>query len=150
MKLASLALVLCLAVPGVGLVAVPAAALEPEVTVPAFCVAGFSKTIRPSFWESQKLKLQLLRERGETWAAAPLYQLDHIIPLCLGGDPTDRSNLQLQLWPDAKKKDRLEIQACRCVCAGVVSLDDARADLSRADWLSAYNAYAKLKCRRGQ
>jgi hypothetical protein len=39
------------------------------------------------------------------------YELDHLIPLELGGDPLDPQNLWLQPWRgecNAKQKDRLE------------------------------------------
>lgn len=35
-------------------------------------------------------------------------ELDHLIPLGLGGDPTPRDNLWLQIWPEAAIKDRDE------------------------------------------
>ena len=46
----------------------------------------------------------MLKGRGETWHDAPKYELDHIIPLCLGGSPTDPSNLQLKPWDEATRK----------------------------------------------
>ena len=69
-------------------------------------------------WESARIKLAMLKARGETWLDAPKYELDHIIPLCLGGSPNDPSNLQLEPWDEATRKDRVEIQAMRCICAG--------------------------------
>ncbi len=79
--------------------------------------------------------------------SAPKYQLDHIIPLCLGGSPTDPSNLQLEPWAEAYRKDRVEIQAMRCVCASKATLAEAQHDLAR-DWQAAYHKYAKMVCRR--
>ena len=126
-------------------------ALNPEVTQATIndtiCAPGYTETIRPPWYESAKLKLQLLKARGETWVSAPKYQLDHIIPLCLGGAPTDPSNLQLEPIDEAYRKDRVEIQAMRCVCVGKVMLEEAQRDLS-TDWQAAYHKYAVMVCRR--
>lgn len=127
--------------------------LAPDVTqetvAETICVPGYTKTVRPSFWESQKTKLALLREAGEPWVAAPLYQLDHIVPLTLGGHPTERANLQLQPWAEAQRKDRIEAKLGCLVCTGQVSLQEAQKAIT-VDWEAAYHAYAKIKCRRRQ
>jgi len=52
---------------------------------------------------------ELMAAAGETNAA--LLELDHVIPLELGGGPLDCRNLQRQRWAgecSAKDKDRLE------------------------------------------
>ena len=129
----------------------PLPPLNPAVTEATLqsttCVHGWTATVRPSFFASQQLKLEKMKALGATEATA--YELDHIIPLCLGGSPNDPKNLQLQPWAEATRKDRLEAQACRCVCAGIVPLAEARADLA-ADWQSAYHKYAKLTCHPGR
>jgi hypothetical protein len=144
--LVQLALMLALAVP-----ALADPALNPEVTQATIndtiCAPGYSNVVRPSWYESAKLKRQLLEARGETWDDAPKYQLDHIIPLCLGGSATDPSNLQLEPSDEAYRKDRVEIQAMRCVCAGKVTLAEAQHDLV-TDWQAAYHKYAVMVCRR--
>ena len=140
--MAQLALMLALAT--------PALALNPEVTQApineTICAPGYTYTVRPSWYDSSKLKQQLLKARGETWLSAPKYQLDHIVPLCLGGSPTDPSNLQLEPWEEAYRKDRVEIQAMRCVFAGKATLAEAQHDLA-TDWQAAYHKYAKMVCR---
>ncbi len=52
-------------------------------------------------------------------------ELDHIVPLCLGGADTDR-NIQVQPWPQAREKDEFEWFACRQVCGGMVPLATAQ------------------------
>ena len=89
----------------------------------------------------------MLKAQGETWLDAPKYELDHIIPLCLGGSPTDPSNLQLESWDEATRKDRIEIQAVRCVCAGKATLAESQHDIA-TDWQAAYHKYAVMVCRR--
>jgi hypothetical protein len=130
---------------------VSAQSINPAVTQDnidaTICVRGWTSTVRPSFWESQKIKDEMLKARGETWLAAPLYELDHIVPLCLGGAPRDRSNLQLEPWDEAHRKDRVEVVASQCVCNRQVSLKEAQADLA-GDWRVAYAKYARMVCRR--
>jgi len=138
-----LALMLALAAPSL---ADPA--LNPAVTqatiAETICAPGYTYTVRPSWYESAKLKLQLLTARGEAWISAPKYQLDHIIPLCLGGSPTDPSNLQLEPIDEAYRKDRVEIQAMRCVCVGKVTLSEAQHDLA-TDWCKSRSNTTSLK-----
>lgn len=53
-----------------------------------------------------------------------LYELDHLIPLCLGG-ANDARNLWPELWPHAKRKDVMEWRLCRMLRTGLVSQDVA-------------------------
>jgi hypothetical protein len=48
------------------------------------------------------------------------YELDHRVPLCMGGS-NDRSNLQLQTWDEARRKDDDEIALCEMVHEGVIT-----------------------------
>jgi hypothetical protein len=50
-------------------------------------------------------------------------EIDHLVPLCLGGANTARN-----LWPQQrfKAKDRLEARLCREVCSGRLTLAAAR------------------------
>jgi hypothetical protein len=66
------------------------------------------------------------------------YEIDHLVPLELGG-----SNRPANLWPqplaDAKRKDRVEEQLHDLVCAGRMSLDAAQRAIER-DWHTAVPA----------
>ena len=53
------------------------------------------------------------------------FELDHIVPLCLCGS-NDRSNLQLQPWPEARRKDALERELCRAVDRGEMGREEAQ------------------------
>jgi hypothetical protein len=62
----------------------------------------------------------------------PGYELNHIIPLCLGG-PDARINIQYQPHPEARLKDVRERHVCEAVCRGDISLDNAMA-LFHREW----------------
>jgi hypothetical protein len=79
----------------------------------------------------------------------PDFEIDHLIPLCLGGADDDKN-----LWPEprrsiepefsAERKDDLEHRLCQMVCAG--ELDAAEAQLEIAsDWTESYRRRFKLK-----
>jgi hypothetical protein len=75
----------------------------------------------------------------------PNYQIDHLIPLCLG-----RSDDFSNLWPqprqtiepkwNAESKDRLEQLVCDLVCNGRLDLATAQEAFAR-DWIAAYRKY---------
>jgi hypothetical protein len=58
------------------------------------------------------------------------WELDHCRPLCLGGS-NERSNLQLQPWPEARQKDADEIAACKAVTRGDMTEEVAATELAR-------------------
>jgi hypothetical protein len=57
------------------------------------------------------------------------YELDHLIPLGLGGHPTSANNLWLQNWSEAAMKGREELRLHREVCAGRMTLEQAQHDM---------------------
>jgi hypothetical protein len=59
------------------------------------------------------------------------YELDHIVPLCMGGT-NDRSNLQLQTWADADRKDIDEAALCDMVRSHILTC--AEAQQTMRDW----------------
>lgn len=71
------------------------------------------------------------------------YQMDHLIPLSLGGHPTDLRNIWPQLlisrW-SARRKDYLEEIMHTKVCKGELSLKDAQEQI-RTNWIDAYSRY---------
>lgn len=71
------------------------------------------------------------------------YQMDHLIPLSLGGAATDSKNL----WPQvlltkwsARRKDYLEEELHEKVCSNELTLKEAQ-DLFRTNWIDAYKKY---------
>ena len=128
---------------------VPLETLNADVT-PAtidstICVAGYTARVRPPTHYTRGVKLKLLRDDGKPAADAPLYELDHVIPLALGGHPRNAANLALQRWDGpagAKRKDRLERALQRLVCARRVGLRAAQASIY-SDWQRAYREYVR-------
>lgn len=105
----------------------PEGATDPRVTQATIeqtiCAPGWSEDVRPPESYTEPIKRQLVAARGGSLSD---YELDHIIPLELGGAPASTANLQLQLWPDARAKDHYENAYHAAVCSGSMSLADAR------------------------
>lgn len=122
-------------------------AINPSVTQAniqaTVCVKGFTKTIRPPTYFTNKLKKIQIEEYGYKDQNPSHYEEDHLIPLSIGGNPDS----PLNLWPqprisewDAEKKDVLELKIQKMVCAGELSLDQARKEIAE-DWIAAYKKY---------
>jgi hypothetical protein len=108
--------------------------LNPDVTEDSarqtICVPGYTETVRPSSTYTNGIKAKLLRESGLDESSMSEYELDHIVPLALGGHPRKLANLALQPWEGehgAKQKDLLERRLNILVCRGAVSLHAAQA-----------------------
>ena len=125
-------------------------ALNPNVTqdsiAQTICVRGYTKSVRPASSFTNGVKELLLKRNGLDPQTAADYELDHIIPLALGGHPRKLDNLELQPWEEAKRKDRIEVKLQCLVCSGQVALADAQREIVD-DWKAAYHRYAPVKCR---
>jgi hypothetical protein len=115
-------------------------ALNPDVTEKTvgqtICVAGYAKSVRPSSSYTNAVKAKLLREAGLDASRMPDFELDHIVPLALGGHPRNLANLALQPWDGehgAERKDALEIRMHSLVCRGEVPLNEAQVCIAE-DW----------------
>lgn len=98
------------------------------------CVSGWTATIRPPASYTTNLKNQQKIDYGEANIPNSELEEDHLVPLELGGAPRDPRNL----WPEprssagvpngqaAEDKDREENALKRQVCAGQISLTQAR------------------------
>ena len=108
-------------------------ALNPDVTdatlKETICHPGYTRTVRPSTGYTNGVKRKLMRDAGLDPATSGRYELDHRIPLALGGHPRKPSNLALQPWDGehgARRKDRLEARLHVEVCRGVLTLLEAQ------------------------
>jgi hypothetical protein len=89
------------------------------------------------------LKVQQIREYGYTDTIPRDYEEDHLIPLELGGSPTDPRNL----WPEpfessipdggARFKDKVENYLHLQVCNGSLTLGEAQKEITE-DWYRVY------------
>ena len=125
----------------------PRGAIDPRVNQSnidqTICVPGYAHSVRPSYSITGPLKRQLMRSEhpGERYAG---YELDHLVPLSLGGAPDSPQNLWLEprggAW-NAGDKDQLEFVLWRLVCRHEVPLTAAQRDIA-GDWTAAYRRYA--------
>lgn len=114
--------------------------INPDVTAftiqNTICVKGWTASIRPPVAYTNHIKKQRLREMGLPLELIGNFQLDHKLPLSLGGSPDDIHNLVLQDHDEAEQKDVVERCLPAAVCSGVVNLHDAQVAIWR-DWRSA-------------
>lgn len=97
------------------------ALLGAEPSRDEICMPGYSREHRMPYSKSAPIKRRMLPPGH----SAAEYELDHIVPLCLGGS-NNSSNLMLQPWDEAREKDKLEIFACRSVCRNTMTINEAR------------------------
>ena len=123
-------------------------ALNPDVAqdniAQTICIPGYTATIRPSTTYTNGVKKKLMTEAGLDKSQMSDYELDHLIPLAVGGHPRKLSNLQLQPWSgenSATEKDGLERRLQRLVCRGDISLADAQYCIAE-DWHACQAAVA--------
>jgi hypothetical protein len=103
-------------------------------------------------WMNAAKRDEILRRYGQPPGTHPDYEIDHLIPLCLGGSD-DPSNL----WPqprrsieetwNAEAKDRLERLMCDMVCDGQIDIATAQ-EAFATDWIAAYHVYYEGKRKR--
>jgi hypothetical protein len=117
-------------------------ALNPDVTDATIgstiCVSGWTSMVRPPASYTNGLKVEGIAAYGYSNADLSAYEEDHLIPLQLGGAPSDPTNLWPQPYdnhlPDgrdvgARVKDSFETSLKKEVCAGQLSLEQARAEI---------------------
>ena len=111
-------------------------AVTQETLATTICAPAWTKTIRPSVWETGRIKIKLIRELELPEELLTDFELDHRIPLALGGAPSDPRNLELQPWDEAGDKGAVEACLSRAVCAGKIGLNEARRRIW-GDWRHA-------------
>jgi hypothetical protein len=128
-------------------------ATNPDITQSnieeTICNPGWStKSIRPPSTYTNHLKVEQIREYGYADTDPRDYEEDHLIPLELGGDPSDPKNI----WPEpfepsildggARFKDKVENHLHAQVCAGNLTLEDAQKEISK-DWYRVYTMWVR-------
>ena len=124
-------------------------AINPDVTEGnierTICIPGFARRIRPPEEVSYRLKRDLMAAYGHRGERLRYYELDHLIPLELGGAPLAFANLWVEPrhvrngW-DAARKDELERALNELVCAHRLDLATAQRDIA-SNWIAAYRKY---------
>lgn len=110
--------------------------VTPASLAKTICVVGWARSVRPKPAVMRALKLQKLRAAGLGPEDARRFELDHLIPITLGGALADPRNLALQPWPEAREKDDVELCLSLAVCADQLPLSTAQRAVWR-DWHKA-------------
>jgi hypothetical protein len=118
-------------------------AVDPAVTqdnvLSTICTRGYTTRVRPPVSYTDPIKRDLVRRYG---LSGPLsaYELDHLVPLEIGGAPRSVRNL----WPEprdqrpgAAEKDHLENRLHDQVCQGGIALADAQRMFEQG-WVQAW------------
>jgi hypothetical protein len=125
-------------------------AVDPAITQgnidTTICVPGYAQAARPSYAVTGPLKRRLMQMQhpGESLAD---YELDHLIPISIGGAPLDLRDLWLQPrdgQANAGDKNVLAYVLWRLVCTHRLPLETAQSAI-RSNWTKAYQTYATPK-----
>lgn len=108
------------------------------------CKSGYTKMVRPPVSYTEPLKKQLMRFYGFTDSPRN-YELDHLIPLEVGGAPRDVKNL----WPEPSytktnfhDKDKFENYLHNQVCSGKMDLSTAQNEIA-TNWFKYWTMAGK-------
>ncbi len=122
-------------------------AVDPAITQAnidaTICRPGYARSARPAYAITGPLKRRMM-DRQHPGEAMADYELDHLIPISIGGAPLDSRDLWLQLrrgQASAGDKNVLAYVLWRLVCTHQVPLATAQHDIRR-DWTKAYQTYA--------
>jgi hypothetical protein len=114
----------------------------PGITAAEVCVSGYAGSVRGV---TRDQYLAVYAGYGIAYPEpAGTYELDHLVPLELGGDNSDRN-----LWPEPAspvpgfhQKDDLENHLHDAVCSGRMSLGAAQRGIE-SDWALLYQEYLR-------
>jgi hypothetical protein len=116
-----------------------------SVNLSTLCTPGYSKQVRNVH---QSTKDSVYNFYKITSHKTGDYEVDHLIPLCLGG-----SNSIKNLWPEsylspwnAHKKNRLEVRLHKLVCTKHITLQEAQQAFA-SNWIDAYKKYIGNKTK---
>lgn len=106
---------------------------DPALTPGALCTpaaVGFGGYTYPAHVAhcrrhvTQTIRRTVLASYGVPWSERRRFELDHRLPLCLGGSNEAR-NLWPEAWSDARRKDVLEANLCGLLRRGKVTQESA-------------------------
>lgn len=121
-------------------------AVDPNVTQAnvqqTICTAGYTARVRPPTSYTTPLKVRLMSAYGYAGQPLDAFELDHLIPLELGGAPRDPANLWPESWTgaaSARQKDAIENLLHEQVCRGALPLADAQQQIA-TNWTAVKHA----------
>jgi hypothetical protein len=98
------------------------------------CVSGYSSTVRDV---PQSLRKKIFARDNVSYPQPTgTTELDHLVPLCLGGSNSEE-NLWVQFAPEYKEKDKLENYLCDNVCDRKINITYAQQRIAD-NWYSYY------------
>ncbi|MFL6238890.1 MAG: DUF3761 domain-containing protein [Actinomycetes bacterium] len=102
----------------------------------SFCVSGYTTHVRHV---TQSMRYQVFAEYHIPYDQHSAYEVDHLIPLELGGDNSIKN-----LWPEKgsipNSKDGLENQLHNLVCHGQLATSTAQRAIA-TNWVAALRTY---------
>jgi len=104
------------------------------------CQKGGSRTVRPPVSYTNRIEHIVMHQYGYDREDIHAFELDHLIPLSLGGAPDDPKNLSPEPHVGdgtADDKDALEAQLHHLVCDCKSPLAEPQSAI-RTNWISAY------------
>src|SRR4051794_39353101 len=115
------------------------------------CTDGWVSKNTPGPSYTTPTKTKQIAAYGYSTYAIENFDLDHLVPLELGGDPTALANLWPEPWESkegklvpggwgAETKGALEAYLHTAVCAGRMPLDDAQTAIA-GDWIAVANEH---------
>jgi len=114
--------------------------VDPTVTLEMLRSPAFIKSRRNVPISEKKA---IFRLYGVPWSERAHYEVDHYLPLCLGGK-NSRANLWLEWWDGpfgAHTKDRLEMYLHRQSLKGTITLKEAQSAFLDGPWTNALAKY---------
>jgi hypothetical protein len=112
-------------------------AIFTNATTQQICTYGYTRRVRNVPYSEKE---QVYAEYGITYHSPGQYEVDHLVPLELGG-----SNDIANLWPEAAspkpgfhEKDQVENYLHDQVCSGAMPLHDAQTQIA-TNWLAVYH-----------
>jgi hypothetical protein len=124
--------VFILLLPVFAFAATPSGSIDPAVTQDninqTICVKSYANDVRPPDSYTRDLKIKQMHEQALPGSPSD-YEEDHLIPLELGGSPTDENNLWPEPLADAHRKATEANRLNQRVCSGLMTLDDAQDEI---------------------
>lgn len=113
-------------------------AIFKDANTETICVSGYTKTVRKVSLSTRK---KVFADYQIPYPPATgSYELDHLIPLALGGN-NDSANLfpeAVDPFPGFKEKDVAEVYLQQEVCSGHITLTSAQYQIAK-NWVLIYN-----------